>query len=143
MSDSVYYADRIVIPYKPSMVVLFAGTNDIAAGKTAETVFSDYKAFVGKVHAALPNIPILYLSITPAPSRQNKWDEDMKANKLIKDFCKTDRSLKFVDIYKKFLTKEGGPRPELFVADQLHMKPAGYAIWVKALTPKLPKPTQE
>jgi len=141
-SDSVYYAERIVIPYKPSMVVFFAGTNDIAAGKTAETVFTDYKAFVDKVHQALPNIPILYLSITPAPSRQNKWDEDMKANQLIKDYCKTDRSLKFVDMYKQFLTKQGGPRPELFVEDQLHMNPAGYAIWVKAVTPLLPKPAR-
>ena len=30
MGDVVRYADRIVLPYEPSAVVLFAGTNDIA-----------------------------------------------------------------------------------------------------------------
>ena len=33
LADSVFYADRIVIPYHPRMVVLFAGTNDLWAGK--------------------------------------------------------------------------------------------------------------
>src|SRR5271154_5358846 len=31
ISDSVRFADRIVTPYKPKMIVFFAGTNDIAA----------------------------------------------------------------------------------------------------------------
>ena len=30
IDDVVHYADRIVVPYQPSAVVLFAGTNDIA-----------------------------------------------------------------------------------------------------------------
>ena len=27
--------------------------------------------------------------------------------------------------------------PELFIEDQLHLKPAGYVIWTKVLTPYL------
>ena|SRR5262245_3274473 len=42
LADSTYYADRIVIPYQPRMVVLYAGDNDLAAGKTPQQVFEDY-----------------------------------------------------------------------------------------------------
>src|SRR5580658_3408754 len=38
LSDSIYYFDRIVLPCKPRMIVLYAGSNDIDSGKTAETV---------------------------------------------------------------------------------------------------------
>src|SRR3982751_4834350 len=38
MSDSVHYAERIILPYKPRIVVVFAGGNDINAKKTPETV---------------------------------------------------------------------------------------------------------
>src|SRR5689334_9747608 len=52
--DSVNYADRIVFPYKPRQIVMYAGGNDINAKKTPEQVFADYRAFVAKVHAELP-----------------------------------------------------------------------------------------
>src|SRR5688572_8430374 len=38
LADSVYYADRIVIPYRPRTVVLYAGDNDLNSGKTPEVV---------------------------------------------------------------------------------------------------------
>ena len=34
--DSVAFADRIIIPYKPRLILLYAGDNDIAAGKSPE-----------------------------------------------------------------------------------------------------------
>ena len=67
IADSVYYADRIIIPYKPRLIVLQAGTNDINAGKSPEQVLADFKAFVEKVRAKLPDTRIAFLSINPAP----------------------------------------------------------------------------
>ena len=52
--DSVNYAERIVIPYHPKQIVLYAGGNDINAGKSPEQVFGDFKSFVQKVQAAVP-----------------------------------------------------------------------------------------
>ena len=45
LGDSVYFADRIVIPYAPRMVVVYSGGNDINAGKTPENVFASFQAF--------------------------------------------------------------------------------------------------
>jgi lysophospholipase L1-like esterase len=137
ISDSVRYAKRIVTPYKPRLVVFFAGTNDIAAGKSAQTVFSDFKSFVSVVRSELPNEPIIFLSITPAPSRWTKLDVFKEANALVQKYCQETPGLTFVDVFPKMLTPTGGPRPELFVGDQLHMNPKGYAIWVEAVKPLL------
>jgi|GEM_PF-225103 len=137
VADSVRYAQRIVTPYEPRMVVFYAGTNDIANGKTGEKVFGDYRAFVAKVREKLPSVPIAYISIAPSPSRQAKWDQFRKANSLIKDFSASEKGLAFIDIFPLMLDEKGGPRPELFVEDQLHMNPKGYAIWKKAVAPFL------
>ncbi|CAN5674209.1 SGNH/GDSL hydrolase family protein [soil metagenome] len=139
VSDSVRNADRIVTPYAPKMIVFFAGTNDIAGGKSAEAVAADYRAFVEKVRAKLPKVPVVFLSITPAPSRQDKWPEFRKANAMIQAYSATDPNLFYVDVYDQMLTDKGGPRPELFVEDQLHMNIHGYAIWRKALIKRLPQ----
>lgn len=138
LSDSVLFADRIVTPYEPKMVVLFAGTNDIASGKSADTVFADYQAFVAKVRAKLPTVRIAYIAITPAPSRMNKIDEFRKANWLIRQYSLTQNDLVFIDTFPAMLNEKGEPRPELFVEDQLHMNASGYAIWKKIIAPYLP-----
>jgi len=137
ISDSVRFANRIVTPYKPKMVVFFAGTNDIASGKSATTVLDDYKQFVRRVRAKLPRAIIAYISISPAPSRWSKITEIKKANGLIQSYSKVERNLVFVNTYPQMVDANGGPRPELFVSDQLHLSPKGYAIWIKAVGPIL------
>src|SRR6202022_4930564 len=38
MADAARYANRVVVPYAPKVVVLYPGENDIARGVTADTV---------------------------------------------------------------------------------------------------------
>ena len=137
LADSVFYADRIVIPYKPRTVVLYAGDNDLNAGKTPETVVGDFKAFVAKVHAALPQTRVVYIAIKPSPSRWKIKDKVARANTLIAAECAKDKRLAFADIYAPMLDAKGEPRPELFVKDMLHMNPAGYAVWKPVVAPLL------
>src|SRR5512136_620806 len=86
-----HYVDRIVVPYRPRAVVLFAGTNDIAGSKpkTAQQVFDGYLTFVQAVHTALPETPIYYISITPTPSRWKYWPMVREANRLIQAHTET------------------------------------------------------
>jgi lysophospholipase L1-like esterase len=136
LADSVFYADRIVIPYRPRTVVLYAGENDLNAGKTPETVFADFKAFAAKVHAALRDTKIVYIAIKPSPSRWKLKDLFVRTNALIAAECAKDkRRFAFADIYPPMLDAKGQPRPELFVKDMLHMNPAGYAIWTPIVAP--------
>lgn len=137
LADSVFYLDRIVLPYRPRLVVLFAGTNDIWNGKAPETVAADFKAFRTKLHAALPATKLIYLSLNPAPSRARVHEQMYAANQLIESDCATDPRCTFVDVATPMLDASGGTRPELFVADQLHLNRDGYAIWTRVLAPYL------
>ncbi len=137
LADSVFYLDRIVLPYQPRLVVLFAGTNDLNNGKTPETVAADFKAFRTKLHTALPEAKLLYISITLAPSRAKIHDQMRTANQLISTDCATDPRCTFVDINTPMAEDKATPGPELFVEDQLHLNAAGYAIWAKVLAPHL------
>lgn len=137
LADSVRYADRIVIPYRPRIVVLYAGDNDLAAGKGPERVLADFKQFVAKVHAALPKTRIVYIGVKPSLSRWKLIDKIRDANRRIKDFAATDTRLVFIDVEPPMLAPEGKPRPELFQSDGLHLNAAGYRLWADLLRPHL------
>lgn len=137
MGDSVYFADRIVIPYQPKIVVLYAGDNDVETTATAEQIFDGFTRFDRKVHAALPDTEIIFISIKPSIRRWAFIDKIRGANLLIKDYIGTHPHLKYVDIVPQSLGADGKPRPELLVADGLHLTPEGYKVWTAALKPYL------
>ena len=137
MGDSVKYAERIVIAYKPRVVVVYAGDNDLNAGQTAEAVFANYRVFRDKVQTALPETKIVFVAIKPSPSRWKLREKALDANRLIRDEIAKGKKQIFVDVWMPMLGDDGMPRPELFLKDQLHMNDAGYAIWSKLIEPHL------
>jgi lysophospholipase L1-like esterase len=137
MADSVYFADRIVIPYNPRQIVVYAGSNDIATGKSPEQVASDFKAFVEQVRAKLPDTRIAFMSIGPSPARWSQAAKQQQANRLIKAYIDTGKHLDYIDVWDQFLGTDGKPREEFFVADRLHHSESGYKIRAEAVRPFL------
>ena len=133
IEDSIHFVDRMVVPYQPKRIVMYAGGNDINGGKTPEQVASDFKAFVARVHAKLPETKIAYISIAPNPARWAQVDRVKRANSLIRDFTSTDKRLSFIDVFPHMLGKDGMPLPDIFVDDRLHMNEKGYAIWKRVV----------
>jgi lysophospholipase L1-like esterase len=139
LSDSVAFLNRIVIPYRPKLVLLYAGDNDIAGGKTPEQVFADFQEFVARTQAALPEARIAYLSIKPSPSRTRFMERFKTTNRLIQEFCQDNPKLIYVDVFTPMTTADGQPRPELFVSDRLHLNVEGYKLWAGIVKPVLEK----
>jgi len=137
IADSTRYADRIVTPRKPSFVVLYAGDNDIGQGGKARQVLADYRAFVAKIHAALPETHIGFISIKPSLRRWHLIDTIREANALVRAETSMDPRLFFVDVDAPMVGSDGKPRPELLVEDGLHMTDEGYRVWVEAIEPFL------
>lgn len=134
IADSIHYTPRIVTPYKPIIIVFFAGTNDLAEGKSSQTVAADYQTFVKTVRTTLPDVKVVYIAITPAPSRWDNLPQVKEANALIQTQIAQDKNQRFLNTAPQFITAEGKPRPELFVEDRLHLNPQGYKLWKTALT---------
>lgn len=133
LSDSLHYAKRIVLPYKPRMIVMYAGGNDIHRGKTPERVLSDFKTFVATVHAALPGTKIAWISIAPSPARWSEVDKVRAANALVADYARRQRHVEYIDVFSHMLGPDGLPRAEIFDADRLHLNEKGYALWTRVV----------
>ena len=135
--DSTHFADRIIFPCVPQTIVLYAGDNDVAKGKSAKRVFADYEAFVKRIRSELPWVRILYICIKPSLKRWELWPEMSKANSLIREFAERNGRSVYVDVATPMLGEDGRPRKELFAKDGLHLNEAGYAVWTKVLRPLL------
>jgi lysophospholipase L1-like esterase len=135
--DSTHFADVLVAKYKPRLVVFYAGDNDINGGKSAEQVHVDYRAFVAKVRAALPEARVAYISIKPSIARWDQREKQREANRLIAADCAEDEKLEFVDVWPVMVGEDGTPRNDIFVEDGLHMNETGYEGWAKLVRPVL------
>ena len=138
--DLLYYIDRLVLRHKPRLIVLHIGGNDVHNGRTAAQVLADFKAFVGRVRAELPSVPIAFTSITPSPGRWSEADVRRDANRLVKAFVATQPNLHFIDLWDAFLKPDGTPNEGLFVEDRIHPNHDGYLVRVKIMRPLLGPP---
>jgi lysophospholipase L1-like esterase len=137
LSDAVKYIDRLVLRYEPRLVVVYAGDNDIGAGKLSEQVSVDFERFVRAVHTRLPETRILYIGIKPSPLRWLQIDRMRLANQVIKTICERDDRVAFLDFDNLMLGWDEKPRKDLYVEDGLHLSPKGYHLWSTVLRPYL------
>ena len=136
MADVFAYADRIVIPYAPREVVIYAGGNDINSGMAPKLVFGDFVALMTNLHAALPNTKLVFISCPPSPRRWAQTEKIQKVNSLIAKYC-TKHGITFVNTFPLMLGADGLPKPDIYVGDNLHMNAKGYAVWRDAVAPHL------
>jgi len=137
LADNVQSVYRIVLPYKPPVVVIYAGENDLVEGETPERVLHDYQTFASIVHRKLPATRVVFVSIKPSIARDSLMGKIRETNRLISNFTRTDKRLGYVDVFTPMLDPSGRPRRELFLEDGLHMNARGYAIWRDRIMPVL------
>lgn len=137
LRDSVHYADAVAIRYRPRMILIYAGDNDINAGRTPQQVLHDFRAFVTRIRRELPETPVAFLAIKPSPSRADQLTRQQQANALVKTEAEKLHRVEFIDVATPMLGADGQPRPELFIEDRLHMNRDGYELWRGIVAPYL------
>ncbi|MCB9870942.1 MAG: hypothetical protein H6837_13885 [Planctomycetes bacterium] len=135
--DLLYYADTLISRHRPSVVVLFCGTNDLdrTQAKTPEQVCTLFQRIVARLHAADASLTIVYIAITPTLARDNRIEQVRDANRRIRDVCATDRRLEFVDPSPALMDAAGRPDPKWFQRDRLHLNAEGYRVWTRYIRP--------
>jgi lysophospholipase L1-like esterase len=131
------FVDRIIVPHKPMLVVVYCGGNDVNAGRSANQVLRDFQALVKAIHGPLPTTRIAYISIAPNPARWAQIETVKAANSAIRQFISTDSTLDFIDVFPHMLGPDGLPKPDIFQDDRLHMNRKGYEIWTEIVRPHL------
>ncbi len=135
ISDVNTFFHRIVAAYKPRVIVLYAGDNDVAAGKTPQRVFVDYRKFVALVHEHLAGTPVVFIGIKPSGRRWEMRSDMAEANQMIRRYARKHSDLFYFNSAGPLLNDEGRPDDSLFLADRLHLNDNGYAAWTESLRP--------
>ena len=137
LPDVIYYYDDVIRPYKTQQILIYCGENDLGPNANGDSVINRFKKLYSMIRKDHKKARITYVSIKPSPSRAHLMPQMVIANEGIRAFLATQKRTDFVDVYRKMLTPEGKPMPDIFLKDQLHMNAKGYAIWQKAISPYL------
>lgn len=130
------FIDNLAIPFKPRAVILYEGSNDINAGTKPETVLANFQKLHRKLHAALPQARLYVLGLVPSPGKRFEKIGDLKkTNELLAQECATQPWMKFIDVTSPLLGEDGKPKEALFKPGDIHMLPAGYAVWKSVIAP--------
>lgn len=137
ISDVLNHFPRLVTRYQPPLIFFYEGDNDLSSGKSVEAVYADWQEFLARVEADLPHTGVAFVAVKPSPSRRAFLDRQRELNERIRDQLADHPRHRYVDVFEPMLTEAGEPRPELFVSDNLHLNPAGYALWTEIVSPVL------
>jgi lysophospholipase L1-like esterase len=137
--DVLGMVDRVVLPSRPRVVVYYCGSNDVDAGEPAAAIFGRIRQFVDRVAAALPDTRIVFVSINRAPEKQDRWDVVDAVNRQVEAYAAQTTRLQYVNVNPALFNRDGTPRIELYMPDELHLRPAAYVEFARILKPILTK----
>ena len=138
MADCSLFARELVVRYKPRHVLVYAGDNDLAEGRSPLQVMESFALFANTVRAELPGTRISYISVKPSPSREALLPKIRETNHIISAYLRTLPNSEYIDIYTPMIGPDNRPRAELFLKDRLHMNDDGYRLWQSVIASHLP-----
>lgn len=133
-----HYYDRIVVKYKPSVVAVYQGDNDIAGGQSPEAVMAEVKSFASRLREDLPGVQLVFIPVKASASRLRFREQQDAFNGMLRGFAQANPLwVTYFDGAHLLLNESGQPEPTYFRPDRLHLSQAGYDIWTAALKPVL------
>jgi hypothetical protein len=139
VSDTIFYADRIIFRYQPRLIVFYAGDADVAAQKSADRIFADCKTLLGMIHKKLPRTRTVIIGIKPSPAHWEQIGVIRQSNALVQKYVATDPLVSYADVERSLLGQDGKPQPGFFGANGLNLNEAGYEAWTAAVGPAITK----
>jgi hypothetical protein len=134
-NDLVAFADRVVLRYRPKVLVVYTGSNDLHAKLTPAEALADYAKFLTMVHEKLPTARVVVSSVKFAPSRASEMDAVRQLNAALESWTKDKPWIRWVEASSYLLDSNGRPIESLYRADRLHLNDEGYAKWNAIIGP--------
>lgn len=133
--DLLYYADRVIYPYKPSKIFIYEGDNDLAMGESTKKTLNRAKKLRKMIRKNLGDTPVVFISPKPSVARWELKEEYEELNAMLKEYAENEENTEFADVWNPALDENGKVLTDIFVQDNLHMNPKGYKIWQEVLAP--------
>ena len=137
MSDLNYYRERIVLKYKPRLIVVYEGDNDIGLGSNVDSVLNEFDDFTAFVMKKLPESIVCFIAVKPSVLRKNYWPKMQRVNAGLAERARKNTRICYIDIATPMLLNDQSVNPDLFVSDGLHLNELGYRVWADVVKPVL------
>lgn len=128
----VYLFERIIVPFRPRALLVYAGDNDLALGSTVAEIVNGYRYLIAKTRHYCGPIPITVLSIKPSPAYHSNLNKIVEANSMISEVVASQADCYFLDVFHPMMNGEQ-PDRSFFEADGIHMNAKGYQLWAEVL----------
>ena len=129
MGDLLHFFDRLVPIHRPSLIFVYEGDNDLAAGLSPNHVALQFEEFLAKCRQQLPGTPVVLMAVKPSPLRWSLLPVQQDLNLRLQQLAGAHPGVLFLDMAGPLLESSGLPRPEFFQADRLHLNGQGYVVW--------------
>ncbi len=137
LEDLLHFFDRLILPYRPAVVIVYGGDNDLDAGLSIDATLALYREFLDRVDRAFPGTPVVLLAVKASPKRIQQLDLQMELNRRLVELTRTRTRTEYVDTFTPLVDTVGRPEPRWFLEDQLHLNAEAYTLWNQSLRPIL------
>ncbi len=137
MEAGRHYFERMVLPYRPSRLIVYFGENDLAAGHPIGDVVDRFRELAEAVDLTLPEAECWFVSNKPSPARRDRQGDIIRVNQEIRAEIDGLKQWRFIDWFGHMVDDDGEPRAELYGPDQLHLNADGYDVLAGLLRRKL------
>jgi len=138
LAACVWFFDRIMKPYSPEKLVVYAGDNDLGDGRHPEEIFIFFQQLAARANHRFGNRSYYYVSLKPSISRWHLADQFKFTNTIIaNEIADNLPDWQFIDVFNPMLNADGYPETSLFMDDGLHLSAKGYELWTLILQKEL------
>lgn len=131
--DCVEYFDRLVTPFRPRALIVYAGDNDLGDGRSPEHVLSTLDELIARKRAALGTTPMAFVSIKVSMARLHIMHGVAWTNVILERRLADEPDVRFVNITRRMIARGMGEFVRYYSSDPLHMNALGYQVLGKSL----------
>ncbi|WP_185973561.1 GDSL-type esterase/lipase family protein [Ferrovibrio terrae] len=141
LQDCIEFYDLLVRPLAPRLLVVAAGTNDIEKRNAGPAeILALVETLIGKARRKQPALPVVVLTLKPAPFHGERMPAIRAANALLAEHLPACSAVTLIDIYAAFVNTTDQADPRFYAEDLRHLNDVGYAAWNRAIAAGLPPP---
>ncbi|MGB5942142.1 MAG: GDSL-type esterase/lipase family protein [Leeuwenhoekiella sp.] len=129
----LHYFQEVFENVHPSKLILYAGENDIAQGRSPLEVLADFKELINAVKTKYPKVPLAVISLKPSLERAHMIPQFMEMNELLSEYAIKKLDAQFINVFSQMISLDDKPNPDFYMSDGLHMNKKGYAIWSRVI----------
>lgn len=138
-ADILSHLEQLVLQYKPKVVVLYTGINDVSEGVQPETAAENIWKIIKGIQTDLPETHVIYIPILNTSNRPDSTALIENANNRVIANAEGDAGVTVLDVSSALVDENGDTRPEFLTSDKSHYNETAYKVMAQMVKPVVEK----